>query len=92
MIGELYYGAYNSNRMQDNIERISAFQSDANIISCDASTAIFYGQIKKELKSKGNPIPENDIWIAAVAIQHDLKLVSRDKHFKVIDSLKLTQW
>ena len=92
VIGELYYGAYNSNRIQENIERINQFQIDASIIDCDATTGNYYGQIKKELKDKGNPIPENGIWIAALAKQHDLELVSRDKHFAKIDMLKTTKW
>jgi tRNA(fMet)-specific endonuclease VapC len=61
-------------------------------LECDATTANYYGQIKKELKEKGNPIPENDIWIAAIAKQHELELVSRDKHFEKIDNLKVTKW
>ncbi len=92
VIGELYYGAYNSSKVQENVKRINEFQIDASIIDCNATTGNFYGQIKKELKDKGNPIPENDIWIAALTLQHDLKLVSRDKHFRVIDNLKLTRW
>jgi len=44
------------------------------------------------LKIKGRPIPENDIRIAAVAIQHGLVLVSRDVHFKEVDNLVLEAW
>jgi len=92
VIGELYYGAYNSTKIKENIEKINQFQNDASILDCDAYTGNHYGQIKKELKEKGNPIPENDIWIAALAKQHDLELVSRDKHFEKIDNLKVTKW
>jgi tRNA(fMet)-specific endonuclease VapC len=92
VIGELHYGAYNSTKQKENIEKLNQFQQDASILDCDASTGNHYGQIKKELKDKGNPIPENDIWIAALAKQHDLELVSRDKHFEKIDNLKLTKW
>jgi len=44
------------------------------------------------LQKKGLPIPENDIWIAALAIEHGLTLVSRDEHFKKIDELKREEW
>jgi len=44
------------------------------------------------LFKKGNPVPENDIWIAALAMEHDLSLVTRDEHFKKIDDLKRTAW
>ena len=92
VIGELYYGAYNSIKQRENIEKINQFQNDASILDCDAITGKHYGQIKKELKEKGNPIPENDIWIAALAKQHELELVSRDKHFEKIDDLKVKKW
>jgi len=73
---------YNSTKLKENREKIIQFQNDANILDCDAVTENYYGQIKKELKDKGNPIPENDIWIAALAKQHDLELVSQDKHLQ----------
>jgi len=44
------------------------------------------------LRKKGRPIPENDIWIAAIAFQHDLTLVSRDEHFEEVEDLKLEKW
>ena len=84
VLGELYYGAFNSSKKQSNIEKNNQFQKDANVLNCDASTGFFYGKIKKKLKLKGNPIPENDIWIAALALQNNLILVSKDKHFKNI--------
>lgn len=43
----------------------------------------------QKLKNKGKPIPANDIWIAASALQHGLALATYDKHFKYIDSLLL---
>ncbi|TDA70360.1 MAG: type II toxin-antitoxin system VapC family toxin [Clostridia bacterium] len=55
-------------------------------------TAYYYGQVKAQLKVKGHPIPENDIWIAAAALQHGLTLVSRDTHFKPIEGLSLEAW
>jgi tRNA(fMet)-specific endonuclease VapC len=51
-----------------------------------------YGEVKNALRLKGHPIPENDIWIAAVAHQHDLTLVTRDTHFDEIDNLKIIAW
>ncbi len=53
---------------------------------------IWYGEIKDRLRKKGRPIPENDIWIAAIAFQHDLILISRDEHFREVEDLKLEEW
>ncbi len=91
-IGELYYGAYSSNRIADNIARIQEFASRNTILVSDLITAQYYGQIKNTLKAKGRPLPENDIWIAAIAQQYQLALVSRDKHFREIDNLSVETW
>ncbi len=50
VIGELYYGAYNSSKVQESVKRISEFQIDASIIDCNVTTGSFYGQIKKRVK------------------------------------------
>lgn len=58
----------------------------------DELVSIEYGKIKSSLRKKGSPIPENDIWIAAIALRHNLTLVTRDKHFNEITGLKLKNW
>lgn len=92
VIGELYYGAYNSTKVEANVSKIEQLSQDTEILICDTETAAYYGQIKFLLKQKGKPIPENDIWIAASAKQHKLTLVSRDKHFAEIDGLDCVEW
>lgn len=92
VIGELYFGAYKSTRVQANLKRTTEFIAASTILVCDAATAQVYGQIKNALKLKGRPIPENDMWIAAVAMQHDLTLVSRDTHFNEIEGLTIESW
>lgn len=92
VIGEVYYGALRSSRIEASIARIAAFASSAALISCDAETARHYGAIKNELHAKGRPIPENDIWIAAGARQHNLVVVSRDPHFSEILDLVVEAW
>ncbi|MGH8694262.1 MAG: type II toxin-antitoxin system VapC family toxin [Burkholderiales bacterium] len=80
-LGELYYGARKSARSEANINRIDEFAAAMAILGCDGATARHYGWIKDELRAKGRPILENDIWIAGVAAQHRLTVVSRDEHF-----------
>lgn len=92
VIGELFYGAYKSQRVADNLRRTEEFLSANQILSCDSETARIYGQVKNELKTKGRPIPENDIWIAAIALQHQLALVTRDAHFAAISNLFIETW
>ncbi len=59
------------------------------ILFLDAETARYYADIWHVLRSQGTRIPTNDIWIAALAIQHDLTLDTRDKHFGQVPGLKL---
>jgi tRNA(fMet)-specific endonuclease VapC len=56
------------------------------------NTARSYGKIKNQLKVKGSPIPENDIWIAALADQYQLLLITRDKHFNNIEAISIETW
>ena len=92
VLGELYYGARKSGRVQANVQRVEDFAYQNSILDCDAETAYHYGLIREALRAKGKPIPENDIWIVALALQHDLVLVSRDAHFNEIDGLSIVVW
>jgi tRNA(fMet)-specific endonuclease VapC len=60
--------------------------------SVDAITAQHYGRIRNDLRAIGRPVPENDLWIAAIARQHGLTLVTRDQHFQHIVGLSLEMW
>ena len=92
VIGELFYGAEQSSKKESNRKRIEEFAQTSLITDCDLDTARHYASVKSYLKSKGTPIPENDIWIAALAKQHRLTLVTRDKHFNNIQELLLESW
>jgi tRNA(fMet)-specific endonuclease VapC len=92
VLGELYYGARKSARAESNLQRVEELVARSTVIPCDSGTAVQYGIIKNALRPKGRPIPECDLWVAAVAKQHDLILVSRDSHFDHIDGLKLESW
>lgn len=92
VLGELYYGAHRSARVHDNLDRIATFAAASQVLSCDADTARWYGRIKHHLRAKGRPIPENDLWIAALTQQHALTLITRDRHFEHVDDLPLTTW
>lgn len=89
VLGELYHGAAKSSRINENVERLEKYVSVLGKLDCDHQTARQYGKVKHELEQKGRPIPENDIWIAALALQHDLAVVTRDRHFKEVIGLHL---
>lgn len=92
VIGELYYGAGFSSQVAKNTQDIKKITERYPLLSIDEDTTIIYGSIKTGLRKKGKPIPENDIWIAAMAIQNDLALVTRDNHFSEIEGLSLIAW
>ncbi|MEM7533083.1 MAG: type II toxin-antitoxin system VapC family toxin [Chloroflexota bacterium] len=92
VLGELYYGAEKSAKVAENIARIDQFVDDVVVVGCDRQTSLMYGKIRNKLRGKGRPIPDNDVWIAAIAIQNDFVLVTRDKHFQHIDDLSVVRW
>ncbi len=91
-LGELYYGARKSARVSENVRRVSALGAASAVLACDAATAAAYGELKAALRPQGTPIPENDLWIAALARQHQLTLASRDIHFASIPDLEVVAW
>jgi tRNA(fMet)-specific endonuclease VapC len=87
VLGELYFGATRSNRTMENMINIDDFAANVSILDCDRDTAYRYAFIKNQLRKIGKPIPDNDIWIAAITKQYDLILATRDNHFINLDDL-----
>ncbi len=91
-IREQYFGAYKSVKVKENLAVIDEFALSSTVLACDAGTAKRYGEIKNRLKEKGQPIPENDMWVAAIAQQHGLGLMSKDVHFEAIENLMVQSY
>ncbi len=62
------------------------------VLGADTQTTEHYAQIRLYLERKGVRIPMNDLWIAAIALQHHLPILSRDGHFDVVDGIKRISW
>jgi tRNA(fMet)-specific endonuclease VapC len=92
VIGELFFGAMKSGRPAENVAIVERFAAGRKILPCDLDVAREYGRLKQLLKSRGRPLPENDIWIAAVAIRHGMVLVTRDRHFEEVENLSTEDW
>ena len=88
VLGELYFGALKSSRAAVNLANLDEFILACAVLVSDTETARNYGAIKHALQLAGRPIPENDIWVAAISRQHDLILITRDDHFQQVDGLK----
>ena len=89
VVGELFYGAYKSERKDNNIALFTSVLSTFEILPLDEPVAVSYALIKTGLIKNGIKIPENDLWIAATAHAHDLSLVTFDSHFENISSIKI---
>ncbi|MBD1194306.1 type II toxin-antitoxin system VapC family toxin [Vulcanococcus sp. Clear-D1] len=91
IIGELLGGFALGNKQETNRYELEKFleSSRIKIFPIDEKTSEYYAIIYHQLRKKGKPIPTNDIWIAATAIQHDLILFTYDSDFQHIENLKL---
>lgn len=91
-LGELEYGMRRSRQPEKHREAISAFLQGVDVLYPGAATAEEYGKIKAELATAGTPIPENDIWIAALARENNLSLATCDAHFQRVKQLTVLNW
>lgn len=87
--GELLFGAKNSGKSELNLRKYRNFITSLIELPINNIVAEEYSSIRLNLKKKGRPIPENDIWIAAICLVNRVGLITRDKHFENIDGLLL---
>ena len=90
--GELFYGFKGGNKEKQNIRKLDEFlsENEVEVALVSTETAKIYGQIAHHLKKMGKPVPTNDMWIAAQAMELGAELVTFDrKHFKEIPGLRL---
>jgi len=92
-IGELLSGFKRGGKEEKNRLELGKFLDSPRVViySVDEDTAECYAEVLNNLRKTARPVPTNDIWIAAIAFQHGLKLFTRDAHFKDIPGLFLLQ-
>ena len=88
VIGELRYGALNSRRVADNLASVERLVSRCRVLDITALTAVTYARLRLTLKQAGKPIPENDLWIAALCVEHRVPLATLDRHFDAVEGLE----
>lgn len=89
VVGELIFGALNSQRPQENLTRVQQLITRCSVLDVKMSTAFVYAQARLHLKHKGKPIPENDLWIAALCLEHNIPLATEDAHFTEVQGLSV---
>jgi tRNA(fMet)-specific endonuclease VapC len=91
--GELFYGSRRSNNPAKSLQTQQDFLAQFISLPFDDTAAIVYGRIRAELAKAGTPIGPNDLQIAAIAIAHDLTLVTHNtREFSRVEGLKLEDW
>ena len=92
VLGEYRYGIRQSRHCARYERWLSGMLAALRVLVVDDGTARAYAQVRGELKRSGHPIPSNDLWIAALARQHGLPLLSRDRHFDFVPDLRRVAW
>jgi tRNA(fMet)-specific endonuclease VapC len=90
VIAELRAGFRSGSRSADNERHLLRFLAapGVEVVSPDEGTTHHYAGLHAQLRRNGTPIPINDLWIAALVLQHDLVLLSRDRHFDHLPQLR----
>lgn len=83
VLGELRAGFTHSRRQAQNERTLRRFllKEGVDVLFADDQTTHHYAAVFRQLRRQGTPIPTNDMWLAALALQHNLVLHARDKHF-----------
>ena len=92
VLGEYQYGIAQSRHRLRYAEWLAELVANCRVLRIDEATASEYATIRGELKRAGQPIPANDAWIAALARQHALPVISRDEHFDFVPNIERLGW
>jgi tRNA(fMet)-specific endonuclease VapC len=89
VLGELRAGFAAGGRETENLADLGRFLASprVSVVAADERTAEVYARVYLQLRRRGMPIPTNDLWIAAVCIQHGLALCTADAHFAHVEAL-----
>lgn len=88
VLGEYLFGIRLSRHRVRYENWLDQFLPETEIATVNADTASEYAEIRLELKRSRSPIPQNDAWIAALARQHGLNVLSNDRHFDMVDGIR----
>ena len=92
VLGEYRFGIATSRRRREYERWLARGGSFWNVLPLVEETAMHYASIRQQLKSAGAPLPANDVWIAALARQHDMPVLTRDAHFDAVPGLTRFSW
>ena len=90
---ELLYGAFNSQKKEQNLKKIQAFSKEIKVLDFSHTASLIFAEHKAQLKKQGNILADMDLMIASIVLANDGILVTNNiKHFEKIKSLKFENW
>ena len=91
VIGELFAGFYGGNKFSQNKALLEEFlaKPTVQVLEISRETSEIFGKLKHQLKKAGTPIPLNDVWLAAQALEVGAQFVSLDSHFENVKGLRI---
>ncbi|HEX2685600.1 MAG TPA: PIN domain-containing protein [Kofleriaceae bacterium] len=92
VIGEYRYGLARSRHRRSLLPLFEELIRESIVLSVSVETAAAYAAVRQDLRAQGTPIPENDVWISALAIEHGLDIVSRDTDFDRVAGVRRRSW
>ncbi len=92
VLGEYQFGLRASQLKKTREPQLLAFAKTCTILPILESSVSFYAGIRDSLRRAGTPIPENDIWISALAQEYQLTVLTRDRHFLKVKQIKTRSW
>jgi tRNA(fMet)-specific endonuclease VapC len=92
VLGEFRYGIMASRYRKTYEEWLAVHLRHFDLLPITVETTLPYASLRAALKRRGGPIPANDAWIAALAMQHRLPILSRDEHFDVVSDVQRISW
>ena len=92
VIGEYRFGLVRSKHRRSLEPLLDQLIEQSLVLAIDDATTHAYASVRESLRRKGTPLPENDVWIAALAEQHQLAIVTRDEHFEDVEGIVRHSW
>jgi predicted nucleic acid-binding protein len=92
VLGEYRFGIVTFRRRREYEAWLTRGRAFWNVLQVVEETATHYASIWRQLRKTGTPLPSNDVWIAALAQQHALPVLSRDAHFDAVPDLSRLSW
>lgn len=92
VVGGYRHGLQRSRHRKQLAAMLDELVAESDLLVVDDHTTLHYAHVREALRAKGRPLPESDVWIAALCRQHERTLVSRDGDFQHVASLTSLRW